>query len=179
MFILYNIGISPTNGMMVGIVFYILLFVWVIPFVLSMFISISASFYYLLYSIPFLCQVAQYVSFVPTYSFARLHDLSWGNRDSKTKLNTNTQLKFLLFTIEVNIISIICNTGITMLYIYIVSRYGHNNYIYIPIFVILFLSLLIQIGFALVYLAKLLFGNICKDDDDKIYTVSTRYSEDI
>lgn len=185
-FIMYNIITSINNNISVSIVFYILLFIWLIPFILSVFLSINASFYYILYSIPFLCQIAQYVSFIPVYSFARLHDLSWGNRESSTHLTTTTYINFTIFTLTVNSIAILFNTGILYLYIYLISNFGHGYYIYIPIFIIIFLTLLIQIGFSIIYLLKLFFKNCFKNSkvhgirniDDRISTstISTNYN---
>jgi len=165
-FIMFNIVTTTNNGMFIGAVFYILLFVWLIPLILSLFLSVSSSFNYILYSIPFLCQIAQYVSFIPVYSFARLHDLSWGNRDSTAGINMKTQCNFLFQTLKVNILSIIANFGIVISYVFLFLKFGHSYYIYIPIFVILFLSLIIQIGFAIIYLLKLLFQDTCKKKDN-------------
>ena len=160
MFIMYNIITNVNYGTSVGIVFYILLFAWLVPLILSLFLSIKASCYYIIYSIPFFCQIAQYVSFIPTYSFARLHDLSWGNRDSSNQISMNTYLNFLFFTFKVNCISILVNISLVSLYVYLVRQFGHGYYIYISVFIILFLSLIIQIIFAVIYLLKLLYKNI-------------------
>lgn len=168
-FILYNI-LTTAQG---GIVFYILLGVWLVPFILSLFVSVSSSFYYLLYTIPFLSQISQYVSFIPTYSFARLHDLSWGNRDSTAIIDNKTYINFMCITLQLNFLSIILNGGIITLYVYLYLKLGHQYYIYIPLFCILFLSLIIQVGFACIYILK----TVCKDLYKQMFKNNKEYRQ--
>ena len=71
---------------------YILACVWGIPFILSILISPSSTFLYLIYTIPFFCNIIQYVSYIPTHALSRFHDLSWGNRDSSNKVAKNCSM---------------------------------------------------------------------------------------
>jgi hypothetical protein len=158
-FVIFNILTSSSYG--VGPVLVILLFVWVVPFILSLCLSFQSALNYLLYSVPFFLQIVQYVSYIPTFALARLYDLSWGTRQSSTKVPFITQIKFICSTLQINIFCILCNLGILSLYIYIISLFGHGTDIYVPVFLILFSSLIIQILFTLVYLIKLLFKD-CK-----------------
>lgn len=141
---------------------YILLFIWGMPFLLCMFLSIRSSFYYIIYSIPFFLNIIQYVSFIPIFAMCRLHDLSWGNRDSSTTIDYQTQIRFTWKTICLNLGIITINFCLTTGYITCVYFFGHNNYIFIPVFIILFSSIIIQILFTILYLLKLIAKNIFK-----------------
>ena len=174
-FILYNIILSAMHDMFTGIVFYILLFAWMVPLLLSITLSTRSTFYYILYTIPFLCQITQYVSFIPTYAFARLHDLSWGNRDSTTSVSINTYRSFLFSTLKVNIVSILCNFSIISLYIFLYYRYGHSYYISIPFMALLFLSLIVQLCFALIYLSKICIYGVEKKDTNTNFSSITEF----
>ena len=160
-FIFFNIFSTNDKMLIFGPLIYILMFIWVVPFFLSMSLSLSSAFYYIIYSLPFFINITQYVSFVPTFAFSRLHDLSWGNRDSKTLISKNRQNSFLCTTIKLNFLIVLLNIFITGLYIYLISIVGHNEYLYVTFFLILFLSVIIQILFTILYFCKLIFKG-CK-----------------
>ena len=136
---------------------YILLFVWGIPYLLSVLMSPSSSFLYLAYTIPFFCNIIQYVSFIPSYSLTRIHDLSWGNRDSGNKVSKYIKYKFLCNSLQINTIVFFINVAIVATYIFCIKYFGQNQYIYIPVFIVLFSSVFLQILFSLIYLIKIIY----------------------
>lgn len=181
-FIFYNIFSTNDKMLLFGPLIYILMFIWIIPFFLSLSLSFNSAFYYILYSLPFFVNICQYVTFVPAFAFARLHDLSWGNRDSKTNISKKKKNSFAFTTFKLNFLVILSNVFITMLYIYLITVFGHNEYIYSVFFLILFSSVIIQILFTILYFCKIIFKGcrrqFCclKNDDfevssDKIPTV--------
>ena len=157
-FIFFNIFSTTDKMLFLGPLIYILMFIWIVPFFLSLSLSINSAFYYIIYSLPFFLNICQYVSFVPTFAFSRLHDLSWGNRDSKTDVSKSKNLSFIFTTIKLNLMVVLLNIFITMLYIYLITIIGHNEYIYSIFFLILFSTVIIQIFFTIMYFCKI----ICK-----------------
>ena len=170
MSIFYSVFFADTNY---GPLFYILVFIWVVPFLITIFFSSMSPISYILYSIPFFINISQYVCFVPAFALARIYDLSWGNRDSNNKVDTRTVVKFVFQTIKINFLVVLLNFIIICGYILAVTIYGHNNYIYVPIFIVLFLSVIIQIFFTFIYLLKIIFKDCCKKRDDDASSMST------
>ena len=157
--ILYSI-FSTYNE--IGPLFYILIFIWVVPFLITFFFSFLSAAYYILYTIPFFLNICQYVCFVPSFALARVFDLSWGNRDSNNAINSYVYYSYLIKTININFIAVLFNFIIVISYIIAIKLYGNNYYIYTPLFVILFFAVIIQIFFTVIYLFKLLFKDCCK-----------------
>ena len=155
-FIFFNIFSANDKMFIFGPLIYILMFIWIVPFFLSLSLSVDSAFYYIIYSLPFFVNISQYVSFVPIFAFSRLHDLSWGNRDSKTDVGSKTKISFLFTTIKLNLLVIFLNISITMIYVYLITFFGHNEYVYSIFFLVLFLSVIIQIFFTIMYFCKLL-----------------------
>ena len=174
-FIFFNIFSFNGGFLMLGPLMYILIFIWIVPFFLSLALSFKSAFYYIIYSLPFFINIAQYISFVPTFAFSRLNDLSWGNRESRSVLSVNKQYSFLFITIQLNILIVIINIVITVLYIYLIKTLGRNEYVYSVFFIILFSSVIFQILFTVLYFCKLIFKGCMKqirngNDNDTEYS---------
>jgi hypothetical protein len=162
-FILYNIFASSTKEITTGPSIYILIIIWVIPFILALLLSFSSAILYLFYGIPFMLHIIHYVAFIPSYAFARMHDLSWGNRDSNAFITQhNVEWSFFWITLKMNVLLLIVNFLILSAYITMISFVGRNIYTFIPLFVILFLPTIIQISFATIYILNMLVKNIIK-----------------
>ena len=131
-------------------------------FFLSLALSFKSAFYYIIYSLPFFINISQYISFVPTFAFSRLNDLSWGNRESISTLSINKKCSFLFITIQLNILIVIINVAITGLYIYLIKTLGRNEYVYSVFFIILFSSVIIQILFTILYFCKIVLKSCMK-----------------
>ena len=159
-----------------------MIIIWVIPFCLALLLSFSSAFLYLSYGysnfkiyqtfesiilinifslgIPFLIQLAMYVTVIPAFAFARMHDLSWGNRDSNAhgkggadnKAKARKESDFYWFTVKANLCSVGSNAALVTVYITLIETYGHLGAIFIPLFLILFFPTIIQILFAAVFL---------------------------
>jgi cellulose synthase/poly-beta-1,6-N-acetylglucosamine synthase-like glycosyltransferase len=149
-FIIYNI-VYTKNGIMTGPVFWILLFIWIIPFLLSFYISFLSAFSYIIYSLPYFINIIQYVCFVPAFSIARLHDISWGNRDCEPKITNKKSNEFLCISLKLNFLIIIINLLLLILYEYIAISCDHLYNINIIIFAILFMPIIIQYIYLLIY----------------------------
>lgn len=167
-FIFFNIFSIHDKMFVFGPLIYILMFIWIVPFFLSLSLSVDSAFYYILYSAPFFINIAQYVSFVPMFAFSRLHDLSWGNRDSTTNVSRSKSMSFLATTIKLNILVIFLNISIAVFYIYLITILGHNEYVYTFFFLILFFSVIIQILFTILYLFKILLKGCKKQCCNKV-----------
>lgn len=161
-FIFFNIFSLNDRFLIFGPLMYILMFIWIVPFLLSLALSFKSALYYIIYSIPFFINIAQYISFVPTFAFSRLNDLSWGNRESNSILSGNKQCSFLFTAIQLNIIVIIINILITCLYIYLIKTLGRNEYVYSVFFILLFSSVIIQILFTILYFYKTILKSCMK-----------------
>ena len=155
-FIFFNIFDSNSRLVIFGPLIYILMVIWIVPFFLSLSLSLESAFYYIVYSLPFFVNIAQYVSFVPTFAFSRLHDLSWGNRESETNISPKKKNSFLCTTLKLNLFVILLNLFIVGLYVFLISMIGHNEYVYTIFFLILFLSVVVQILFTILYFCKIL-----------------------
>lgn len=153
------------NSMILGPLFYFLIIIWVVPLFLSLFLSFSSCFLFILYSLPFFINICQYVCFIPSFALARIHDLSWGNRDSENYVNRNTLYKYFMKTLKVNFSVIFSNLIILGLYIYLLELFGRNEYVYLPLFFCIFLSVIIQIFFTLIYFFKILFKGCYKNNN--------------
>jgi cellulose synthase/poly-beta-1,6-N-acetylglucosamine synthase-like glycosyltransferase len=181
-FIFFNIFDANNRLVMFGPLIYILMFIWIVPFFLSLSLSFESAFYYIMYSLPFFVNIAQYVSFVPTFAFSRLHDLSWGNRDSETNVSRKKKMSFLCTTIKLNILVIMLNILIAGFYIFLISKFGHNEYVYTIFFLVLFLSVIIQILFTITYFCKIIFkgcrremcGSSPKKDDELEFSIAAK-----
>jgi hypothetical protein len=104
---------------------------------------------YLAYLPWFLVLVVFFLVFVPSYSFARVWDTTWGNRDTgpdseinnaKEIIMKNTALKFITFNIFLNLI--LCPLLCAL------HRYV-NKYVY---FIALFFPVIIQLICSFTYL---------------------------
>jgi hypothetical protein len=153
------------NSMILGPLFYFLIIIWVVPLFLSLFLSFSSCFLFILYSLPFFINICQYVCFIPSFALARIHDLSWGNRDSENYVNRNTLYKYFMKTLKVNFSVIFSNLIILGLYIYLLELFGRNEYVYLPLFFCIFLSVIIQIFFTLIYFLKIIFKGCYKNNN--------------
>ena len=161
-FIFFNIFSFNDRFLIIGPLMYILMFIWIVPFFLSLALSFKSAFYYIIYSLPFFINISQYISFVPTFAFSRLNDLSWGNRESISTLSINKKCSFLFITIQLNILIVIINVAITGLYIYLIKTLGRNEYVYSVFFIILFSSVIIQILFTILYFCKIVLKSCIK-----------------
>ena len=137
---------------------------WSIPFFLSLTISFNSFISYLLYTIPYLCNIIQYVTFIPSFAITRIHDLSWGNRDSTTSYLTIKKKYNLLFeSLKINFFVILANFTILSVYQYIVNTFGHIDYLYIIIFSIIFIPIILQYFFIVLSFLKFLYKKISPD----------------
>jgi hypothetical protein len=172
-FIFYNIFASTNSNFFTGPAIYILIVIWVIPFILALMLSFSSAFLYILYGIPFMLHIIHYVAFIPSYAFARMHDLSWGNRDSNAfSESKKVEWDFFWITLKANILLIILNFLILIGYISLITYFGRSLYTFIPIFILLFIPTIIQIGFALIYIFNMIGKNVVKN-----YKNSVSYSK--
>jgi cellulose synthase/poly-beta-1,6-N-acetylglucosamine synthase-like glycosyltransferase len=163
-FIFYNIFASTNANFFTGPAIYILIVIWVIPFILALMLSFSSAFLYILYGIPFMLHIIHYVAFIPSYAFARMHDLSWGNRDSNAfSESKKVEWSFFWITLKANVILIILNFLILVGYVSLITYFGRSLYTFIPIFVLLFMPTIVQIGFALIYIFNMISKNIVKN----------------
>ena len=187
--ILYNIIIEPVyylyaiiNGTVSLIILYNLLFdntmnninpviiivglLWLVPLLSSMIYSCSSVYYYIIYSIPFIYNIIQYVSFIPTFAFSRIHDISWGNRDSSTKVGYKKYREFICTSLKTIFLIVLINFLIMGLYIFLVREFGNFNYLYLIISLILFFPVIIQYLLTFTYFCVSIFKN--KEDVDSI-----------
>ena len=68
-------------------------------------------------------------------------------------------------TLKINFGVILSNLIIVGLYIYLLDIIGYNQYVYLPLFFCIFLSVIIQILFTLIYFFKILFKGCCKNNN--------------
>jgi cellulose synthase/poly-beta-1,6-N-acetylglucosamine synthase-like glycosyltransferase len=154
-FLFYNIIMFNKSQSL----FIILVIMWIIPFIISLFLSVSSFTNYIMYSIPFFSNIIQYVCFIPTYSLARIHDLSWGNRESSMLLEKQS---FIWTTIYLNLLSVLLNLGLLVAYIFVIDKFGRNEYLYIGIYLFLFLPIFLQIIMTICYFAKITYLDLTK-----------------
>ena len=179
--IFYGIFISYKE---LGPLFYTLVFIWILPFIISLCFSPSSSLSYLLYSIPFFTNICQYVCFIPAFALARVHDISWGNRDSTMEIDKKTISKYFRTTLKINFFTVLINFIILISYIITVNILGHNQIIFISIFMLLFFSIIIQFLFTLIYFVKTLFKSCYKkikykEDDNENLTIISNETQKI
>ena len=110
--------------------------------------------------------IIQYVSFVPTFAFTRIHDISWGNRDSTTKISDRKNFEFFCVSLRTTFLIILVNFLISGSYIFLVSQFGHYDYLYLILSLILFFPSIVQYLFTLIYFLKSLFKD--KNGNDSI-----------
>jgi cellulose synthase/poly-beta-1,6-N-acetylglucosamine synthase-like glycosyltransferase len=146
-FLFYNIIMFNKSTSLV----FLLAIMWIIPFIMSLLLSVSSVTNYIMYSIPFFSNIIQYVCFIPTYSFARIHDLSWGNRESFMLVEKESHI---WTTIQLNLLSVILNLGLLIGYVFVIDKFGRNEYLYLGIYFFLFFSIFLQIIMTICYFAK-------------------------
>ena len=149
-FISYNIIMFNTSLPLI----LLLAIIWIIPLIFSLILSVSSVTNYFMYSIPFFTNIIQYVSFIPIYSFARIHDLSWGNRESCL---LHEKKSYLSTTIILNFLSIAINFAFFISYVLLISTFGRNHFIYFGIYFILFFPIFLQIIMTILYFGKVTF----------------------
>ncbi len=159
-FIFYNIIAGPNPFYNPVLIFIII--TWSVPLFLSSLLSFNSFFSYILYSIPYVFNSIFYISFIPTYAFARIHDLSWGNRDSTNKITNIKKIEYYGKTIQYNSLFIFFNLMIIGLYMFFIYKMGHFDYLYLIIFFILFCPMLLQYFFTFLYFLNELFKKIFK-----------------
>jgi len=129
--------------------FILVLFTTFVPVLLAFAQSFTCMVLYLAYLPWFLVLVVFFLVFVPSYSFARVWDTTWGNRDTgpdseinnaKEIIMKNTALKFITFNIFLNLI--LCPLLCAL------HRYV-NKYVY---FIALFFPVIIQLICSFTYL---------------------------
>jgi cellulose synthase/poly-beta-1,6-N-acetylglucosamine synthase-like glycosyltransferase len=130
---------------------FFVLFLWVFPLLYTLSLSFTSVFYYIIYSIPFLFNFIHYISFIPSYAFARLHDISWGNRDSTTKISIKKYREFLSISLISTILIIFINSFIFGIYIFLVNNYNMYDYIYIFFSLVLLFPIVTQYIITFVY----------------------------
>ena len=163
--IIYNLLFDNTTNYINPTIIIISL-LWVVPLLSSMLSSCSSVYHYLIYSIPFMYNIIQYVSFVPTFAFTRIHDISWGNRDSTTKISDRKNFEFFCVSLRTTFLIILVNFLISGSYIFLVSQFGHYDYLYLILSLILFFPSIVQYLFTLIYFLKSLFKD--KNGNDSI-----------
>lgn len=147
LFILYTLFIE--NSSVYSKCF--MIFLWLFPLLYTLSLSFTSVFYYITYSIPFIFSFIHYISFIPSYAFARFHDISWGNRDSNTKISLRKKREFLCISLTNTILIIFMNFLISYMYIFLVCTYSLNDYVY------LFFSLLLLFPIIVQYIISLLY----------------------
>lgn len=165
--IFYNLLFGNTNTY-VNPTFIIVGLLWTVPLLSSMMSSCSSVFHYLIYSIPFMYNIIQYVSFIPMFAFTRIHDISWGNRDSSTKISNRKNLEFFCTSLKVTFLIIFVNILIAGIYIFLVSKFGRYDYTYLILFLVLFFPVIVQYIFTFIYFCSSLIKKTCKDSNDSI-----------
>lgn len=100
--------LTPSN---VNLFFKITVVVWCIPIVLACTVSFRSAVRCLLYLPAFLISLSMYVCFIPAAALARMHDLSWGNRNSALDVG-GKEREFLAKSIVTNLFAILLNLGI-------------------------------------------------------------------
>ena len=161
-FFILNSPLTFGAGMFNPMIVFVLM-VWAVPFFLALTLSPSSAFLYLIYGIPYLLQLSQYVSLLPAFAFARMNDLSWGNRD--VELSHDAELieiekerksaEFLKLTLRANLISTLANLVVFLGYITITSNYQTGNYLSIPVTMLVFGPLMIQSLFAALFIGSI------------------------
>ena len=163
--ILYNLFFdNMTNYVNPTIVIVGLL--WIVPLLSSMLSSCSSVYHYIIYSIPFMYNIIHYVSFVPSFAFTRIHDISWGNRDSSAKISSKKNTEFFCISLRATFLIILVNFLIMGLYIFLVNQFGHYDFLYLILSLILFFPVIVQYLFTFIYFLSSLFKN--KDENDSI-----------
>lgn len=159
-FIFYNIISGPNPFYNPVLIFSII--TWCVPLFLSSFLSFNSFLSYILYSIPYIFNSIFYISFIPTYALARIHDLSWGNRESINKITNAKNCEYFGKSIQYNSLFICFNLLIIGLYMFFIYNTGHFDYLYLVIFLILFCPILLQYIFIFLYFLNELFKKIFK-----------------
>lgn len=160
-FIFYNIVLTENSiPVLISIII-----MWSIPFFLSLSISFSSFLSYLLYTIPYLCNIIQYITFIPAFAVTRIHDLSWGNRDSNTSsINNRKKCELLMTSLKINFLIVICNFLILSFYQFMITKYGHLDYLYVIVFSIIFIPVIFQYFFIIISFIKYLYKKLFKND---------------
>ena len=163
-FVLLNILTLPAViGGSLNYLLVIIATMWLTPLVLSLVISPSTAYLYILYGIPYVFQLTQYIVFIPAFAFARMHDLSWGNRDVELSGHDEIASKkereikardFYGFTLRSNVFTAILNLMLLVAYIGTYVVFGHVILIIAPLMVMMFLPMGISMLFALIFIAK-------------------------
>ena len=112
--------------------------------------------------------IIQYVSFIPMFAFTRIHDISWGNRESSTKISNRKNLEFFCTSLKVTFLIIFVNILIAGIYIFLVSKFGRFDYTYLILFLVLFFPVIVQYIFTFIYFCSSLIKKTCKDSNDSI-----------
>lgn len=133
----------------------IVVFLWFIPLLYSLSLSFKSGYNYVAYSIPFAFNFIHYICFVPAYALTRFHDISWGNRESNIKISNKKYTEFLCLSVLISATIVLLNFIISGIYLYLVSRFNNQDYLYLVLSVILFFPIIIQ------YLISFLFYS-CK-----------------
>ena len=172
------------GGSALGINTYIIFLLWVVPFVLSLCLSLSSAFLFVLYGIPFLLQLPMYVCFIPAFAFARMHDLSWGNRDSNAHGEVDNKKKrikeneFYSFTMKANFLLILGNACIAGGYVKIVETIGHVDLLLYPLTFCLFFPVFIQIFFSILLLFDMSITSIVFRMKRYVFMISGKEKEE-
>ena len=133
----------------------IIVFLWFIPLLYSLSLSSKTAYNYVTYSIPFAFNFVHYICFIPSYAFTRFHDISWGNRESTMQISNKKYTEFLCLSLLISIAIVLFNFIITGVYLYLVSSFNNQDYLY------LFLSLLLFCPIVVQYIISCLFVS-CK-----------------
>ena len=175
--ILYNLLFDNIAGYINPTIIIIAL-LWGIPLLSSILSSCSSAYHYIIYSIPFMYNIIQYVSFIPTFAFARIHDISWGNRDSSAKISQRKNNLLFCTSLKITFLIIFINFIIMSLYIFLISKFGHFDYLYLILSLILFFPAIVQYLFTFVYFLLYIFKKSCKETNESIAS-NISWSRDI
>lgn len=121
-----------------------IVFLWVVPLLYSLSLSFKTSYNYITYSIPFAFNFVHYICFIPSYALTRFHDISWGNRESTTKISNKKYTEFLCISLLISITIVIINFTILALYLYLVSTFNTQDYLYLFLSLVLFFPIMVQ-----------------------------------
>jgi hypothetical protein len=137
-------GIDAVDGIVVLSLF--------LPVLIALAQSSTSASLYLCYLPWFLSLIVFFLVFIPSYSFARLYDTTWGNRatGADSAINEKVEQTMKLRTLYFNIFLVALNVFLSWLFVFI---FGAGGYQIVLIFMfIVFLPMLVQMICAFLFL---------------------------
>ena len=140
-----------------SVLYTILALVFLLPPAMTIGQSLTSTLLYFVYFVPFMLSLSFYVSGVFSYSFARRHDSSWGNRGGGQDANVamNRQRQFTAESRRDTCLWLFANGLFVLAYLFAKYRFGSIAYITYFLMGFVFLPFIPQMFGSIVYMLYL------------------------